>query len=114
MAAGLGVCGYYMYTRYPFFGVNMPLWFGLSPVSSGMFGLPAGLLTIIVVSLLTPPPPAEVREFVDRLRSRFAGYGLLAFVLTLTVLLAASLVAFPWLGAAAVAAALYYYSVLSR
>jgi cation/acetate symporter len=36
MAVGLGVCAYYMYTRYPFFGVNMPLWFGLSPVSAGM------------------------------------------------------------------------------
>jgi len=68
MAVGLGVCAYYMYTRYPFFGVNMPLWFGLSPVSAGMFGLPAGLLTIIVVSYLTPAPSREVQELVEHVR----------------------------------------------
>jgi len=68
MAVGLGICAYYMYTRYPFFGVNMPLWFGLSPVSAGMFGLPAGLLTIIVVSMLTSPPSKEVQELVEHVR----------------------------------------------
>ena len=58
MAAGLGVCIYYMMRTYPFFtnmGVpKMDLWFGLNPISAGMFGLPVGLLTIIIVSLLTP------------------------------------------------------------
>ena len=68
MAVGLGVCAYYMYTRYPFFGVNMPLWFGLSPVSAGMFGLPVGLFTIIIVSYLTPPPSREVQELVEHVR----------------------------------------------
>ena len=68
MAVGLGVCAYYMYTRYPFFGVNMPLWYNLSPVSAGMFGLPAGLITIIVVSLLTPAPSREVQELVEHVR----------------------------------------------
>jgi cation/acetate symporter len=68
MAVGLGVCAYYMYTRYPFFGVNMPLWFGLSPVSAGMFGLPAGLLTIVIVSYLTPSPSKEVQELVEHVR----------------------------------------------
>ena len=47
MAAGLGICIYYMLRTYPFFtnmGVpKMDLWFGLSPVSAGMFGLPVGL-----------------------------------------------------------------------
>jgi cation/acetate symporter len=68
MAVGLGICAYYMYTRYPFFGVNMPLWFGLSPVSAGMFGLPAGLVTIFIVSLLTSPPSKEVQELVEHVR----------------------------------------------
>ncbi|MGH8617811.1 MAG: sodium:solute symporter family protein [Burkholderiales bacterium] len=68
MLVGLGICAYYMYTRYPFFGVNMPLWFGLSPVSSGLFGLPAGLFTIIVVSLLTPAPSRQVQELVEHVR----------------------------------------------
>jgi len=68
MVVGLGLCAYYMYTRYPFFGVNMPLWFGLSPVSAGMFGLPASMLTIFIVSLLTPSPSKEVQELVEHVR----------------------------------------------
>jgi cation/acetate symporter len=68
MVVGLGLCAYYMYTRYPFFGVNMPLWFGLSPVSAGMFGLPASMLTIVIVSLLTPEPSKEVQELVEHVR----------------------------------------------
>jgi cation/acetate symporter len=68
MIVGLSICAYYMYTRYPFFGVNMPLWFGLSPVSAGVFGLPAGLLTIIVVSWLTPAPSKQVQELVEHVR----------------------------------------------
>jgi len=68
MIVGLGICAYYMYTRYPFFGVNMPLWFGLSPVSAGVFGLPAGMLTIFIVSLLTAPPSRHVQELVEHVR----------------------------------------------
>ena len=68
MVVGLGLCAYYMYTRYPFFGVNMPLWFGLSPVSAGMFGLPASMLTIVIVSLLTPWPSKKVQELVEHVR----------------------------------------------
>jgi cation/acetate symporter len=68
MIAGLAICVYYMVTRYPFFGINMPLWFGLSPVSAGLFGLPIGLLTIIVVSSLTAPPEKDVQELVEHVR----------------------------------------------
>jgi len=72
MIAGLGVCVYYMMRTYPFFtnmGVpKMDLWFGLSPVSAGMFGLPVGLATIIVVSLLTERPPRQVQELVEHVR----------------------------------------------
>jgi len=68
MAAGLAICVYYMVSRYPFFGINMPLWFGLSPVSAGMFGLPLGMITIFVVSLLTSPPSREVQELVEHVR----------------------------------------------
>ena len=68
MAAGLGICVYYMVTRYPFFGINMPLWFGLSPVSAGMFGLPVSMITIYIVSWLTPEPPKEVQELVEHVR----------------------------------------------
>jgi cation/acetate symporter len=72
MVAGLGVCMYYMARTYPFFtnmGVpKMDLWFGLNPISAGMFGLPVGLITIIIVSLLTPQPDRETQEFVEHVR----------------------------------------------
>ena len=68
MAAGLGICVYYMVTRYPFFGINMPLWFGLSPVSAGMFGLPVSMITIFIVSWLTPEPSKDVQELVEHVR----------------------------------------------
>ena len=72
MAAGLGVCIYYMMRTYPFFtnmGVpKMDLWFSLSPVSAGMFGLPVGLITIVIVSLLTSPPSKEVQDLVEHVR----------------------------------------------
>jgi cation/acetate symporter len=68
MAAGLGVCMYYMSVTYPFFrdlwGVTAPVasyqWFGINAISAGVFGVPVGLLTIFIVSLLTPAPSREV------------------------------------------------------
>ncbi|MBX9905169.1 MAG: VC_2705 family sodium/solute symporter [Burkholderiales bacterium] len=76
MLAGLGVCFYYMSTTYPFlrdlFGITRPIaeymWFGLNPISAGMFGLPIGMATIIVVSLLTPAPSKQVQDFVEHVR----------------------------------------------
>jgi len=76
MAAGLGVCMYYMFTTYPFFrdvfGITRPVaeyqWFGINPISAGVFGVPVGLLTIWIVSLLTPAPSKEVQELVDHVR----------------------------------------------
>ena len=72
MTAGLAICIYYMMRTYPFFtnmGVpKMDLWFSLSPVSAGMFGLPVGLVTIWIVSLLTAPPSKEVQELVEHVR----------------------------------------------
>ena len=72
MLAGLGVCSYYMARTYPFFinmGVpKMDLWFSMNPISAGMFGLPVGLVTIVIVSLLTAPPSKEVQELVEHVR----------------------------------------------
>lgn len=76
MLVGLGVCLYYMSTTYPFlrdlFGITKPiaeyLWFGLNPISAGVFGLPLGMLTIVIVSLLTPAPGKEVQELVEHVR----------------------------------------------
>ena len=72
MSTGLAVCLYYMMRTYPFFtnmGVpKMDLWFGMNPISAGVFGLPIGLLTIVVVSLLTKAPDKETQELVEHVR----------------------------------------------
>jgi cation/acetate symporter len=68
MLAGLGICMYYMYQTYPFFGVNAPLWWDINPISGGIFGIPAGFIGVIVGSLLTAPPAKEIQELVDHVR----------------------------------------------
>ncbi|MDP2823621.1 MAG: sodium:solute symporter family protein [Sulfuritalea sp.] len=68
MSMGLGVCAYYMYLTYPFFGVNAPLWWEINPISAGTFGIPAGFLGIIVGSLISPAPNKEIQELVDHVR----------------------------------------------
>jgi cation/acetate symporter len=75
MLVGLGVCMYYMITRYPFFqnifgfaAKDYPLWWDITPISTGIFGVPAGIITLVVVSLLTPAPSAKVQEFVESVR----------------------------------------------
>jgi cation/acetate symporter len=76
MVAGLGVCMYYMSVTYPFlrdlFGVTAPIasyqWFGMNAISAGVFGVPVGLVTIWIVSLLTPEPSKEVQDLVDHVR----------------------------------------------
>ena len=76
MVVGLGVCMYYMSVTYPFlrnlFGVTAPIaeyqWFGMNAISAGVFGLPIGLITIVVVSLLTPAPDREVQQLVEHVR----------------------------------------------
>jgi cation/acetate symporter len=76
MVAGLAVCMYYMSVTYPFFrdilGVTAPIasyqWWGMNAISAGVFGVPVGLLTIWIVSLLTPAPARDVQELVDHVR----------------------------------------------
>jgi cation/acetate symporter len=75
MVTGLGICCYYMGTRYPFFqkmfGFNptdYPLWFDIQPISSGIFGLSVGIVALVVVSLLTKEPDQETQELVEHVR----------------------------------------------
>ncbi|MBI5938685.1 MAG: VC_2705 family sodium/solute symporter [Betaproteobacteria bacterium] len=69
MLAGLGVCMYYMYATYDFFGgVAANEWFNIKPIAAGVFGLPAGFLGVILGSLLSPAPAKEVQELVDHVR----------------------------------------------
>lgn len=74
IVAGLGITFYYMVTTQPWlrgvFGVTSPveLWLGILPISAGIFGVPLGFATIIIVSLLTPPPKKETQELVEHVR----------------------------------------------
>jgi cation/acetate symporter len=40
----------------------------MNPISAGVFGVPVGIITIVVVSLLTPEPSKKVQELVDHVR----------------------------------------------
>ncbi|MBL8387776.1 MAG: cation acetate symporter [Hydrogenophaga sp.] len=74
MMAGLGLTTYYMVVTQPWlrgiFGVTRPvdLWWGIQPISAGVFGVPVGFLVIIGVSLLSPTPSRKIRELVDHVR----------------------------------------------
>jgi cation/acetate symporter len=52
------------------FGVTSPveLWFGILPISAGVFGVPLGIVVILVVSLLTPAPRKDTQELVEHVR----------------------------------------------
>lgn len=74
MVAGLGITFYYMVTTQPWlrgiFGVTSPveLWWGIQPISAGLFGVPLGFAVIIIVSLITPAPKKETQELVEHVR----------------------------------------------
>jgi cation/acetate symporter len=73
MLSGLTVCLYYYLRTYPFFyqklGITqMDLWWDINPISAGVFGVPAGLLVMVVVSLLTPAPDRETADLVEHIR----------------------------------------------
>jgi len=74
MTSGLGITLYYMVTTQPWmrgiFGVTSPieLWFGILPISAGVFGVPLGFAVIIIVSLLTPAPNPKIQELVEHVR----------------------------------------------
>jgi cation/acetate symporter len=74
MIAGLGITFYYMATTQVWmrgiFGVTSPieLWWGIQPISAGLFGVPLGFAVIIIVSLLTPAPSQETQDLVEHVR----------------------------------------------
>ncbi len=74
MIAGLGTTFYYMAITQTWmrgmFGVTSPveLWYGIQPISAGVFGVPIGFAVIILVSLVTPAPSKAVQELVDHVR----------------------------------------------
>ena len=76
MIAGLGVTFYYMATTQPWlrgvFGVTSPiadnLWWGIQPISAGLWGVPLGFIVIVVVSLFTGQPRQDTQELVEHVR----------------------------------------------
>lgn len=72
MLTGLLVSGTYIALNYPFVsrltGVFGDRWFGIDPIASGAFGIPASFLAAFVVSYLTKDNPAVIKRLVDYLR----------------------------------------------
>ena len=74
MVAGLGVTAYYMLVNQPWlratFGITSPIqmWWGIDPISAGIFGVPVGFAVIVLVSLVSPPPSDQAQDLVDYVR----------------------------------------------
>jgi cation/acetate symporter len=60
MLVGLLLTAFYMIGS-RFYGMS---WFGTHTIASAIFGLPAGFLTIWIVSLLTAAPPQHIQDLV--------------------------------------------------
>ena len=54
--------------------IGMSPWFGVQSVSAGVWGVAIGGVTIVLVSLCTPPPEKQQTDFVEQIRlPRIAG-----------------------------------------
>lgn len=76
MLIGLLVTLYYMvrvqFDAIPWLGlhgIGMEPWLGIQSTSAGIWGVAAGFVSIVLVSLLTEPPSSEVQGFVELVRS---------------------------------------------
>lgn len=72
MLAGLGTTVVYMVLNFPvlrqWFGFSGEhLWFGIQPVSAGVFGVPVGVLVAVIVSLLSSPDSPDDRDLAPPL-----------------------------------------------
>ena len=76
MLAGVGLCLWYMARNLPgpraWLNLGPPgvdlRWWGIDPMSAGVFGVPLGCAVLVLVSLLTPRPAAAEVAMVDALR----------------------------------------------
>lgn len=69
MLTGFGVCVFYMlHTNVALGGSSAAQWFHIAPISAGVFGVPAGCIALVLVSLLTEPPDQRTEAFIDQLR----------------------------------------------
>ncbi len=74
MLVGFSVSVFYMVTNQPWlrnlFGIEsaVSLWWGIQPLSAGVFGVPAGACVLILVSYLTPKPDVQTQVFINDIR----------------------------------------------
>lgn len=76
MLVGLGVCGGYMLWHIEalrqWIGLapmtGDALWWGIDPVAAAVFGVPAGVAALLLVSRLTPEPAPQQQQLLERLR----------------------------------------------
>ncbi|MBP7202238.1 MAG: cation acetate symporter [Propionivibrio sp.] len=76
MLIGLSVTLYYMvrvqFNAIPWLGlhgIGMEPWLGIQSTSAGIWGVAAGFVSIVLVSLLTEPPSSEEQGLVELVRS---------------------------------------------
>ena len=76
MLIGLSVTLYYMvrvqFNAIPWLGlhgIGMEPWLGIQSTSAGIWGVAAGFVSIVLVSLLTEPPSSEALGLVELVRS---------------------------------------------
>lgn len=70
MLTGFLVCLFYMLHTNPILGGSTAgQWFHIAPISAGVFGVPAGMLTMAIVSLLTRAPDHVAQGLLDHIRS---------------------------------------------
>jgi cation/acetate symporter len=67
MLVGFGLCMYYL-VRVGLMKDASAMWFGTSALASGVFGIPAGFLTIWVVSLFTKAPDQKTQDLIESVR----------------------------------------------
>ncbi|MEM7464962.1 MAG: sodium:solute symporter family protein [Pseudomonadota bacterium] len=65
MVVGFTVGAWYLYMVY---AGGMTPWFGIDHLRFGIIGMPASLIAMIVVSLMTPAPSKEIQDMVDETR----------------------------------------------
>ncbi|MFZ6845855.1 sodium:solute symporter family protein [Undibacterium sp. RuTC16W] len=70
MVAGFIVCVFYMLNTHPLFGGSVAnQWWHIAPISAGVFGVPAGLISMAVISLMTPKPDPHTQDLIDFIRA---------------------------------------------
>jgi cation/acetate symporter len=69
IVSGFAVCIYYLLVTHPAFGGSAAnQWFHIASISAGVFGVPIGILAIVIVSLVTAPPDAKTLAWIDEMR----------------------------------------------